>query len=61
MRVEQPTETFEQVAERFPEADDATRARAAARVRLGVDAVQAMNDETVWRQLTTAYNRPYTR
>lgn len=59
--MEKKRETFEQVAERFPEADEATRARAAARVRMGVDAVQAMNDETVWRQLTTAYNRPYTR
>ena len=59
--MEKRAETFEQVAERFPEVDEAARARAAARVRLGVDAVQAMNDETVWRQLTLAYNRPYTR
>ena len=48
-------ETFEQVAARFPDVDEAAKARAAARVANGVDAAHAMNDEAVWSQLTRAY------
>jgi hypothetical protein len=52
---EKERETFEQVAARFPDVDEAAKARAAARVAKGVDAAHAMNDEAVWSQLTRAY------
>jgi hypothetical protein len=49
-------ETFEQLAARFPELDDAGRRRAAVRIAAGADAAVAVNDETIWQQLTKIYN-----
>ena len=49
-------ETFEQLAARHPEMDDAARRRAADRIAAGADAAVAVNDETLWQQLTKVYN-----
>lgn len=49
-------ETFEQLVARHPELDDAARRRAAVRIAAGADAVAAVNDETIWQQLTKVYN-----
>lgn len=49
-------ETLEQLSARHPELDDATRRRAAVRIAAGADPAMAVNDETIWQQLTRAYN-----
>ena len=50
------TETFEELAARYPEMDDAARRRAAVRIAAGADAAVAVNDEGLWQQLTKVYN-----
>lgn len=49
-------ETFEHLTARHPEMDDAARRRAAVRIAAGADAAVAVNDETLWQQLTKVYN-----
>ena len=49
-------ETFEQLTARFPDLDDAARRRAAVRIAAGADAAAAVNDESIWQQLTRVYN-----
>ena len=49
-------ETFEQLTARFPDLDDAARSRAANRIAAGADAAVAVNDESIWQQLTKVYN-----
>jgi len=49
-------ETFDQLTAGYPELDDAARRRAEVRIAAGADAAVAVNDETLWLQLTRVYN-----
>jgi uncharacterized membrane protein len=56
MEPKQERESFEQLVARYPEMDEAARYRAARRIAAGADAVNALNDEALWSQLTRVYN-----
>ena len=50
------SDVFDELTAGYPDLDDAARRRAAVRIAAGADAAVAVNDETIWQQLTKAYN-----